>query len=354
MVEGLRDDLDDEAFVAAMPKVELHVHIEGTIEPDSLFEIAERNGIDLPYDTAEGVAAYQAEQRATGRENLANFLDCLDVSRGALRTAEDYHRITTAFLSRCQQEGVRYVEMMFDPQQAIRQGVSLGDCVEAISQGQHDGAQSNGVQSQLIMCFQRDHPPHEALTLLEHADAHRDAIAGIGLDNYETPGFPELFQPVFDAARRRGYRLTSHCDVNQPDSVSHIRHCIEDLGVERIDHGLNTVDDPALMDLVLDRNIALTGCPTFYSDATSSDPARLEMHRTLLDAGVRISLNTDDPAQFGSGWLTNTIQSAMAGAPFSRADIVRFMDNAIGSAWTDETHRRGLTAELRAFEIGAS
>jgi adenosine deaminase len=349
-MSDLRGDLDDDAFVAAMPKVELHVHIEGTIEPDSLFEIAERNGIDLPYDTAEGVAAYQAEQRASGRENLVNFLDCLDVSRGALRTPEDYHKITTSFLSRCQREGVRYVEIMFDPQQAIRQGVSLGDCIDALSQGQQDGARSNDVRSQLIMCFQRDHPPDEALTLLEQADTHRDAIVGIGLDNYETPGFPAIFQPVFDAARDRGYRLTSHCDVNQPDSVSHIRRCVQDLGVERIDHGLNAVDDPALMDLVLEHDIALTGCPTYYADASSSVPARLEMHRTLLDAGVRISLNTDDPAQFGSGWLTNTIRSALVAAPFTRRDIVRFMDNAISSAWTDESHRQDLTAELRAFE----
>ncbi|MCP3996036.1 MAG: adenosine deaminase [bacterium] len=349
MVDEIRADLSDEEFVAGMPKVEIHVHLEGTIEPALQFEIADRNGIELPYDTPEGVLSYQAQRRATGRENLINFLDCLDISRGTLRTAADYHTITVDFLSRCQREGVRYVEMMFDPQQGIRQGVPLGDCVDAITQGRGDGLRDFGVRSQLIMCFQRDHPPEEAPPLLDQADLHRDDIVGIGLDNYETPGFPSLFRPTYELARRRDYRLTSHCDVNQPDSVEHIRQCIQDLGVERIDHGLNTVDDPSLLELVIDRDIALSACPTYYAGQTSSPDFRLEMHRSLLEAGTRISINTDDPAQFGSGWLTNTTLSTMVSAPFSRAEIVRFMHNAIDTTWTDDSHRRELASDLRAF-----
>ena len=347
--DALRPDLDDEAFVALMPKVELHVHLEGTIESATLFELAEANGIDLPYDTPEGVLAYQAGRRAEGRENLVNFLECLDISRGALRTAADYHRITVDFLARCRREGVPYVEIMFDPQQAVRQGVPLGACVEAITQGRRDGERDEGVRSQLIMCFQRDYPPEEAPTLLAEADPHREHIVRIGLDNYETAGFPPRFQPVYERARERGYRLTSHCDVNQPDSVAHIRQCIDLLGVERIDHGLNTVDDLALLELVVDRGIALTGCPTYYAGQEASPDWRLEMHRTLLAAGARISLNTDDPAQFGSGWLTTTIRSAMAAAPFTRAEVVRFMGHAIDTAWTDDAHRRQLAADLEAY-----
>lgn len=352
MTAAIRPDLGDDEFVASMPKVELHVHIEGTIEPERLFEIAERNGIDLPYDSPEGVMAYQADRRAEGRENLANFLECLDISRGALRTADDYHAITVDFLARCRRESVRDVEIMFDPQQAIRQGVPLGACVDALTQGREDGRREHGVTSRLIMCFQRDHPPGEAPALLVEADAWRDHIVGIGLDNYETPGFPDLFAPVYDLARERGYRLTSHCDVNQPDSVRHIRQCIEDLGVERIDHGLNAVDDPTLLELVVDRDIALTGCPTYYAGQTASPDFRLGMHRTLLEAGARVSLNTDDPAQFGSGWMTNTVRSAMAAAPFTRAEVVRFMQNAVAAAWVDEARRVELTRELEDFCAG--
>ena len=352
VTSSIRPDLTDAEFVTELPKVELHVHIEGTIEPATQLSIAERNGIELPYDTPEGVAKYQAEKRSTGRENLVNFLDCLDISRGVLRSAEDYHTITVDFLARCAVEGVRYVEIMFDPQQAIRQGVPLGSCVEAITQGRRDGERDTGVQSQAIMCFQRDHPPEEASSLLDQADAHREHIVGIGLDNYETPGFPAMFQPVYDQAKARDYRLTSHCDVNQPDSMQHIRQCIEDLRVERIDHGLNAVDDPALLELVVEHGVVLTGCPTFYHGQDSSPAFRLEMHQTLLEAGVCISLNTDDPAQFGSGWLTNTILSAMTAAPFTRSEIVQFTSNAIAGAWIDDTIRHELNAALTTFSDG--
>ena len=349
MSDSIRADLDDRQFVAAMPKVELHVHIEGTLEPETLFAIAERNGVQLPYATPGDVADYQANHRSHGKENLVGFLEALDISRGALRTAADYHEMTLAFLTRCRHEGVRYVEMMLDPQQAVRQGVAAGACVEAVTQARRDAAREVGVRSQLIVCFQRDHPPEDALAVLGDLDPHRADIVGIGLDNYETPGFPALFQPVFEAARARDYRLTSHCDVNQPDSVDHIRDCIDLLGVERIDHGLNTVEDPALVESVVERGIALTACPTFYSGMTASPAERLEMHRTLLDAGALISLNTDDPAQFGSGWLTHTVATAMATGPFARAEIVRFMHNAIDSAWADDGIRRALATELDEY-----
>ncbi len=349
MTAKIRPDHSDADFVAMLPKVELHVHVEGTIEPETLFNIADRNSIELPYDTPQGMLSYQTENKSEGTENLANFLECLDISRSALRTASDYHAITVNFLRRCRDEGVRYVEMMFDPQQAIRQGVPFSECLDALAQGRNDGLRDHGVRSQWILCFQRDHPATEAAPLLDAAMAHSTEIAGVGLDNYETPGFPRLFQSAFDQARIAGLRLTSHCDVNQSDSVQHIKACIEHLGVERIDHGLNTVDDPALLELVLDREVALTGCPTFYAGQTACPADRLEMHRSLADAGVCISLNTDDPAQFGSGWLTNTMLSAMQAAPFTRAEIVRFAQNAIDTAWTDATHKRELTVELDSF-----
>jgi adenine deaminase len=353
VTDEIRPDLDDRRFVAELPKVELHVHVEGTIEPGTLFEIAGRNGIELPYDTPEGVAAFQAERRSEGRENLVSFLECLDISRSALRTAADWHTITVDFLDRCHREGVRHVEVMFDPQQAIRQGVALEDCVDAITQGRRDAERDHGLRSMAIMCFQRDHSPEEAVRLIAAADSRRADIVGIGLDNYETPGFPALFRDLYDEARKRDYRLTSHCDVNQPDSVDHIRRCIEDLGVERIDHGLNVVDDPALVDLVLERNVTLAACPTFYAGQTASPPFRLGMHRTLLDAGVRVCLNTDDPAQFGSGFMTDTVAAAMAAGPFTRAEIVRFTRHAIDGAWIDDDHRAELTAALDGF-VGAA
>lgn len=337
-------------FLSAMPKVELHVHVEGTIAPDLLFTMADRNGIDLPYSSPEDVAAYQGRQMSTGRENLQNFLDCLDISRGALRTQEDYYDITHGFLERCAAEGTIYTEMMFDPQQAIRQGVSLEECIEGLTQGRVDGERDFEVQSQLIMCFQRDHPPEQAHQILVQADSHRDKIAGVGLDNSETPGFPQLFEGVFASAREREYRLTSHCDVNQPDTVAHIRDCIEVLGVERLDHGLNAVDDPELLETVVDRRIALTGCPTFYVGHTECIPQRLGMHRQLLDAGAVISLNTDDPAQFASGFLTNTLVRTQQAGEFTNDEMVLFMQNAIDSTWLPDSKQADLSRQLTEYD----
>lgn len=345
----LRPDLDDQAFVALMPKVELHVHLEGTIAPETQLTIADRNRVELPYSTAQGVAEYQTLRRSEGRENLQNFLDCLDISRGVLRTAEDFHTIAVEFLRRCVQERVHYVEMMFDPQQAVRQGVGFEVAMDAISQARADAERDLDIRSQLILCFQRDHPAQEALRFIKAADGRRDQIVGIGLDNYETRGFPGLFSEAYRAANERDYRLTSHCDVNQPDSAQHIRACVDRLGVERIDHGLNAAEDPALIELLLEQGIALAACPTYYAGQDASPAWRLEMHRTLLEAGVTISLNTDDPAQFGSGWLSNTMYRAMRAAPFTRAEVVRFAQNAIDASWTDAAHKAELTAQLRDF-----
>ena len=351
MAPEIRPDLTDADFVRLMPKVELHVHLEGTIAPATQLAIAERNGIELPYDSPEGVAEYQAKRRSDGRENLVNFLDCLDISRGVLRTADDFHTITMEFLARCRAEGVRLCrDHVRSPAGHPPGGSVCAAAVEAVTQGRSRRAASDhGVGSQLILCFQRDHPAEEVPALIEEADPFRDHIVGVGLDNYETPGFPALFEEAFALARSRGYRLTSHCDVNQPDSHRHIRDCVDRLGVERIDHGLNAADDPALIELLLDREVALAACPTFYDGQTSSPDWRLEMHRALLDAGVPISLNTDDPAQFGSGWLSNTILSAMVAAPFSRAEVLRFAEHAIGSSWADDATRQMLAAELRDF-----
>ena len=185
--------------------------------------------------------------------------------------------------------------------------------------------------------------------MIEAARQHSAEIVGVGLDNYETPGFPEMFKTSFDLARSAGFHLTSHCDVNQADSFGHIKACIETLGVERIDHGLNVSESPELIELVLEHGVSLTGCPTFYTGSTACKNSRLEMHRVLADAGVRISLNTDDPAQFGSGWMSKTVLAAMMAAPFSRSEIVRFNRNAIQSAWISDEHRHELLAEVEEF-----
>lgn len=341
-------------FLRTMPKAELHVHLEGTLEGDLVLVMADRNGIELPFDDPDGIRRMQNETKTGITNNLANFLRCLDICREAMRTDQDYYDTAMAFAARSAKENVVYLEVTFDPQQAIRQGVPLGACVAALSRARRDAKRDHGIDIQWIACFQRDHPVRDAMDTLLQLDPHRDEIVGIGLDNFETPDFPTLFAPVMSAARDRGYRLTSHCDVNQPQSLAHISACIDQLGVERIDHGLNTAQDAALLKQVVDRRIALTGCPTFHVSMTSAPPDRIEMIRDLFDAGALVSLNTDDPAQFGSGYLSDTLAACQAAGGFSDADMVRFMRNAFESAWIDERTRSTYIASLEEFaRLGA-
>lgn len=336
-------------FIRTMPKAELHVHLEGTLEGDLLLVIAERNKIALPFDDPDGIRRMQNETKTGLTNNLVNFLRCLDICREAMRTAEDYYDTAMAFVRKSAGENVVYLEVTFDVQQAVRQGVSLAECVDALSRARRDAKRDHDVDIQWIACFQRDHPVENAMETLIQLDPHRDEIVGIGLDNFETPGFPKLFAPVISAARDRGYRLTSHCDVNQPESLNHIRDCVDLLGVERIDHGLNTAQDATLVEKIVDGRIALTGCPTFHVSMTSAPSDRTEMIKTLFDAGALISLNTDDPAQFGSGYMNHTLAACQAAGGFSDEDMIQFMRNAFESAWIDDRARSAYMDRLHSF-----
>jgi adenosine deaminase len=226
--------------------------------------------------------------------------------------------------------------------------------VEALKQAQKDGASEYGVETQWIMNFQRDHPADEGLDLLDRAEPYRDFIVGVGLDNTEINGFPDLFREVFQKARSKEYRLTSHCDVNQPNTNAHIRGCLEILDVDRIDHGLNVADDDTLLDIVLSREIGLTACPTYYVSQSACPPDRLAMIEKLFDAGALISINSDDPAQFGSGWLTQVLASAQTAGQFSRSDMIKFIENGFRSSWLDSTRKNSYLDKLAQYQKKAS
>ena len=196
------------------------------------------------------------------------------------------------------------------------------------------------------MSFQRDRPVEEALNILDAIQPYRDQIAGIGLDNPERPDFPNTFAPVFAAAKKEGYKLTSHCDVHIPNSIEHIRGCIETLCVERIDHGLNAIEDDSVVQQLIDKNIALTGCPTRYAFQSQTSPDDLAMMTGLLEQGVLISLNSDDPAQFGSGWLSQTLIEAQRTGNLSRKTMAKFMRNGFISAWLPSDRKAAYLEEF--------
>lgn len=335
------------ALVETAPKAEVHLHVEGTIDPEFLFVMAERNGVALPYDEPADVLKTQQAKKQNTTENLKNFLDCLDMSRGAIRTSEDYFDISNQMFERLANDNVVYTEVFFDPQQGIRQGLSFDAIVEGLQQSQQKARKELGLGSKWIMCFQRDHPADEAFRMLEFAKPHRDFIVGVGLDNFETKGFTKAFSEPFNLAREQGYRLTSHCDVNQPETYDNIKGCLDRLGVSRIDHGLNVVDFPDLLEQVIEDRIGLTGCATYYVSETAPHASRIEMFRKLLEAGALISINSDDPAQFGSGWINRCLTSMQDGGGFNLAEMQRFLENAFHTAWLEPGECDGYLQRLR-------
>jgi adenosine deaminase len=331
-------DLD--AFIAGLPKCELHVHLEGTLEPDLKLALAARNKIELAEKTV-------AEVEATYRfDSLASFLAVYYPAMDVLVTTDDFRDLALAYLRRAVGEGVRHVEMFFDPQAHTSRGIPFSTVVTGYRQAIVTARTELGISAELIMCFLRDLPAGFAMATLMESLPHRDWIAGVGLDSDERDNPPSKFTEVFARARTEGYLLTMHCDIDQVGSVEHLRQVLEDIGVDRIDHGTNIVESPALVDEVRRRGIGLTCCPMSNRFVTN-DMKATEIVRLLRD-GVRVTVNSDDPAYFG-GYITDNLRTLAAAAELTPADLVQLSRNAIEIAWISTTTRDTLLAELDAY-----
>ena len=333
-------------FIMVMPKAELHLHIEGTLEPEMLLSLARSNSIRLPYQTVSEVKAAQDYGQMPGA--LDNFLHYLNICKRVLCTKQDFFELTYNFLRRCKGENIIYVEMQFDPQSHIHRGVKFDDLLGGILDARSKGEKDFGVSSNIIMCFHRDLEASDAIEILGAALPYKREIVGIGLDNFEPVDFPRKFMSVYEKARAEGYRVTTHCDCDQPYSVKHIRDSINLLKVERIDHGINVLEDQSLVTEVKKRNIALTVCPTWF--ISHSRPRRLTRLRRLFDAGILVSVNTDDPALFASGYLSSTLAMVQKHSGYSNHEMIKLMKNAFLSAWISDKRKEGYLNELVNFE----
>ena len=340
---ALAVDIPD--FIRLMPKAELHLHIEGTLEPDMLLDLARANSIRLPYETVAEVKAVQ--DYGSMPEALDNFLQYLNVCKQVLYTRQDFFELTYGFLRKCKKENIVYVEMQFDPQSHIPRGVKFDDVIRGILDARSQGQKDFGVHSNIIMCFHRELDEHDAMEILGAALPYRQDIKGIGLDNFEPLDFPLKFRSVFEQARAEGYRLTVHCDCDQPYSLKHIRESIEVLNVERIDHGINALEDQSLIEKIKQRNIALTVCPTWF--ISHDRPRRLARLRQLFDAGILVSVNTDDPALFASGYLSHILAAVQIYGGYSNLEMLNLMKNAFLSAWISDDSKTRYLSELEKF-----
>ena len=327
-------------FIAKMPKAELHVHLEGTLEPGHIFQLAQRNNIELQYETPEQIIA------AYDFHDLPSFLAIYYAAMNVLQTEQDFYELTYQYLKKAAADNVIYVEPFFDPQAHTSRGVAFETIVNGIQQAQVDAAAQLGVESNLIMCFLRDMSAESAMEHLEMSLLFKDRIIGVGLDSDEKDNPPVKFAEVFAKARAEGYKLTMHCDVNQKDILGHIRECLELIQVDRIDHGVNCLEDESLIQDIVDRGLGLTVCPVsnrfVVQSLTSSEI------KTMLSRGIKATVNSDDPAYFRAYMNDNFIALAKEG-DFSRAEIVQLSRNAFDIAWLSDDRRQHYFDLLDSF-----
>jgi adenine deaminase len=331
---------DLRGFIAGMPKCELHVHIEGTLEPEMKFELARRNGMSLPYkDAAEMRAAYDFH-------DLPSFLKIYYEGMRVLVHEPDFFDLTFAYLAKAHSQNVRYVEMFFDPQPHTGRGVPFDVAIRGVRRAQLEAERILGIKSQLIMCFLRDWSAEFAMTTLVQSLPYREWIIGVGLDSDEKNNPPVKFKAVFERARREGYLLTMHCDVDQQNSTEHIRQCLEEIRVDRIDHGVNVLDDKKLSDEVARRQLALTVCPVSNAFVTNGSKAK-EIKR-MLELGIRATVHSDDPAYF-RGYMNENFVCTQEEADLGPKELVQLTRNAFESTWLPRPAKDHYLAELDAY-----
>lgn len=328
------------AFIARMPKAELHLHLEGTLEPELKFELAERNGLDLPYASA-------AEMRAAyGFDDLASFLAVYYEGMSVLLTERDFYDLATAYFRKAHSQNIVYAEVFFDPQAHTMRGIPFATVVEGIRRAQQDAEESLGLRTQLIMCFLRDLTAESALETLEQSLAYGDWIVGVGLDSDERGNPPVKFKEVFARARREGLRLTMHCDVDQENSVQHIWQCLDEIRVERVDHGVNALEDRALITEINRRGLGLTVCP--ISNSYVTDGLKAAEIKALLEGGVRATINSDDPAYF-PGYVNENLIAVQEAVHLGRDQLVQLARNSFAVSWLSQEDRNGYVDALEEY-----
>jgi adenine deaminase len=327
-------------FLRGIPKVELHMHLEGSLEAELMFELAARNRVRLPYRSVEDV------RRAYEFTDLQSFLDIYYAGARVLVTEQDFYDLTSAYLTRVADQTVRHAEMFFDPQSHTERGVAFETVVTGIHRAMADARQRRGISAQLILCFLRHLSAEAAMETLEQALPFKDRIVAVGLDSSERGHPPEKFAKVFERARAAGLRAVAHAGEEGPPE--YIWQALDRLGVARIDHGVRCVEDPRLVERLGREAVPMTVCP--LSNVRLRVVRSLAEHglKRLLDLGLRATVNSDDPAYFG-GYVLENFQASQAALGLTRADVERLVRNSIEAAFLEEPEKQRLRDELAKF-----
>ena len=327
---------DLNALIAALPKAELHLHLEGSLEPEQLMEFAQRNHVDIPFKTLGEVKA------AYNFSNLQDFLDIYYQGMSVLQTEADFHDLTDAYLQRCQADNVRHVEVFFDPQGHTDRGLPFSTPINGILAALDAAADKYGISYKLIMCFLRHLSEDDAFETLAQAEPYLDRIHGVGLDSSEVGHPPSKFERVFAAARDKGLKLVAHAGEEGPPE--YVYEALDLLKIDRIDHGNRLLEDDALIHRVKEAGLTLTVCPLSNLSLCVVDDLKDHPMKRMLELGLQATINSDDPAYFG-GYVNQNYVETAAAVGLTRDEIITLARNSFtGSFLSADEQTRHLNS----------
>jgi len=327
-------------WLKELPKIELHLHIEGTLEPELLFKLAKRNSVQLPFNSIDEVKkAYQFS-------NLQDFLDIYYQGAEVLLLKQDFYDLTWAYLLMCKEQNVIHVEPFFDPQTHTSRGVPFETVVNGISEALADAKEKLGITSRLIMCFLRHLSEESAIETLKSSKQFSDVIYGVGLDSAEMGNPPEKFVNVFNQAKDMGYILVAHAGEEGP--ASYIWSSLDVLNVQRIDHGIRAIDDPDLMLRLIETQMPLTICPLSNVKLRVFDNMASHTILDMLDLGVCVTVNSDDPSYFG-GYMTENFLALYDSLALTKDQATRLIKNSIDASFAEESRKKELYNLLQTY-----
>ncbi|MCY4329806.1 MAG: adenosine deaminase [Endozoicomonadaceae bacterium] len=326
-------------FITALPKAELHVHIEGTLEPELMFALAERNGIRLPYASVKEI------RDAYHFSNLQDFLDIYYAGAGVLLQTQDFYDLTWAYLQQAFIQNVRHAEIFFDPQTHTARGIPFATVIDGISQALVDAKNKLGISTRLIMCFLRHLDETDALKTLDMAMPYRDRICGVGLDSSECGNPPGKFREVFRRARIAGFSAVAHAGEEGP--AAYVREALDELQVMRIDHGNNALDDTSLVTELVKRRIPLTVCPLSNIKLGVVNDMSAHPLQHMLDLDLLATVNSDDPAYFG-GYINENYFAVAKALSLDKATLVQLTHNSFTASLLDAETKAARIKEVNA------
>jgi len=329
-----------ETFITGMPKVELHIHIEGSLMPAMMFDLAKRNNVTLPYaSVAEIEAAYNFG-------NLQDFLDLYYKGMSVLQTEQDFYDLTYAYLKKSAEQNVQHVEIFFDPQGHTERGIAFETVLNGITRALEDGRKNFGITSLLIMCFLRHLSEESAFATLEQALPYKNKIIGVGLDSSENGHPPSKFTRVFTKARAEGFLIVAHAGEEGPPQYVH--EALDLLNVDRIDHGNRSLEDTGLTARLAKEGMGLTVCPLSNLKLCGVKDLRDHPLKKMLDLGLMATVNSDDPAYFG-GYMNENYLDVAKALNLSRDEIITLAGNSIRVSFADDKRKEALATSLTVY-----